>query len=68
VVVALKYDLGKDAAPRLIAKGKGDAAGRIVEIAEKAGAHVEHNEPLARSLSQLEFDEQIPDELFRAVV
>jgi type III secretion system FlhB-like substrate exporter len=38
-----------------------------VEIAERAGVHVEHNEPLARSLSQLEFDQQIPKELFRAV-
>jgi type III secretion system FlhB-like substrate exporter len=29
VAVALKYDVGKDIAPRLTAKGKGDAAARL---------------------------------------
>jgi flagellar biosynthesis protein len=67
VAVALKYEPGKDAAPRLTAKGHGKVAGRIVEVAEAAGIHVEHNEPLAQSLSHLDFGEQIPTDLYRAV-
>jgi flagellar biosynthesis protein len=67
VAVALQYELGTDAAPRVTAKGKGDVAERIVETAESAGVHVEHNEPLAQSLSQLELDQQIPKELYKAV-
>lgn len=65
--VALQYELGTDAAPRLTAKGTGDVAEKIVEIAQAAGVHVEHNDPLAQSLSQLELDQQIPKELYRAV-
>ncbi len=67
VAVALQYEPGKDVAPRLTAKGHGDVAAKIVEIAEASGVHVEHNEPLAKSLSQLEFGQQIPKELYRAV-
>ena len=67
VAVALQYELGTDAAPRVTAKGKGDVAERIVEVAEASGVHVAHNEPLAQSLSQLELDHQIPKELYRAV-
>ncbi len=67
IAVALQYQLGIDAAPRVTAKGKGEVAGKIVELAEAAGVHVEHNEPLAQSLSQLELDQKIPKELYRAV-
>ena len=67
IAVALQYELGTHAAPRVTAKGKGDVAERIVEIAEASGVHVEHNEPLAQSLSQLELDQQIPKELYKAV-
>lgn len=67
IAVALQYELGTDAAPRVTAKGMGDVADRIVEVAEASGVHVEHNEPLAQSLSQLELDQQIPKELYRAV-
>jgi flagellar biosynthesis protein len=67
IAVALQYELGTDAAPRLTAKGTGDVAEKIVEIAQAAGVHVEHNDPLAQSLSRLELDQQIPKELYRAV-
>ncbi len=67
VAVALKYEPGKDIAPRLTAKGQGPVAAKIVEIAEAAGVYVEHNEALAKSLSQLDFGEQVPKELYRAV-
>ncbi len=67
VAVALRYELGVDTAPCVTAKGKGEVADRIVELAEAAGVHVERNEPLAQSLSQLELDQKIPKELYRAV-
>jgi flagellar biosynthesis protein len=67
IAVALQYKLGADAAPRVTAKGTGDVAEKIVAIAQAAGIHVERNDPLAQSLSQLELDQQIPKELYRAV-
>ena len=54
-------------APRLTAKGHGEVAEKIVAIAESAGVHVEHNAPLAQALSHIDFGEQIPKELYRAV-
>ena len=67
IAVALQYELGMDAAPRVTAKGKGEVAEKIVEVAQAAGVHVERNEPLAQSLSQIELDQQIPKELYKAV-
>ena len=67
IAVALQYELGMDAAPRVTAKGKGEVAEKIVEVAQAAGVHVEKNEPLAQSLSQIELDQQIPKELYKAV-
>lgn len=67
VAVALQYEPGKDAVPRLTAKGRGAVAEKIVEIAEAAGVHVEHNRPLANALSQLDFGQPIPKDLYRAV-
>jgi flagellar biosynthesis protein len=67
IAVALQYEPGKDAVPRLTAKGRGDMASKIVELAEAAGVHVEHNRPLAAALSQLDFGQPIPKELYRAV-
>ena len=67
IAVALQYELGKDPAPRVTAKGKGEVAARIIEVAEAADVHVERNEPLAQTLSQLQLDQQIPAELYKAV-
>ncbi len=67
VAVALEYEPGKDAAPRLTAKGHGEVAEKIIAIAESAGVHVEHNAPLAQALSHIDFGEQIPKDLYRAV-
>src|SRR5262245_54430909 len=65
--VALKYEHGKDAAPRVTAKGRGAVADAIIEKAEAHGVAVESNALLAEALSRVELDQQIPRELYRAV-
>jgi flagellar biosynthesis protein len=65
--VALKYEHGKDAAPRVTAKGKGAIAEAIIETAEAHGVAVESNALLAEALSRVELDQQIPRELYKAV-
>jgi flagellar biosynthesis protein len=67
VAVALKYEHGKDPAPRVTAKGQGEVAERIIETALKHGVAVEANAVLAQALSLVELDRQIPPELYRAV-
>ncbi|NLA74300.1 MAG: flagellar biosynthesis protein FlhB [Deltaproteobacteria bacterium] len=65
--VALKYERGKDAAPRVTAKGTGLIAEKILEIAEKEGIPVTEEPDLVTALARLDFYDQIPPELYHAV-
>jgi flagellar biosynthesis protein len=67
IAVALKYEHGKDSAPRVTAKGQGAVAEAIVGKAREHGVAVESNAFLAAALAQVELDQQIPPELYRAV-
>ncbi len=65
--VALKYEPGKNNAPRVTAKGKGLLAERIIEIAGEQGIPISEDPDLVGALIQLDFDEEIPPELYKAV-
>ena len=65
--VALRYERGKAAAPRIVAKGVDDVAARIREAALKAGVPLVPNPPLARALHTLPVDAEVPAEHFKAV-
>jgi flagellar biosynthesis protein len=67
IAIALQYEHGKDPAPRVTAKGEGEVAERIVESARAHGVAVESNAALAQALADVELDQQIPSELYRAV-
>ncbi|HEU4975142.1 MAG TPA: EscU/YscU/HrcU family type III secretion system export apparatus switch protein [Baekduia sp.] len=65
---ALRYDReGGDQAPRVVAAGAGEIAGRIVEIAREQGVPVHEEPALAEALARLELEQEIPPELFAAV-
>ena len=65
--VALKYDPAKDGAPRVTAKGKGQIAERIIDLAKKEGIPISEDPDLVGALIQLDFDEETPPELYKAV-
>lgn len=65
--VALKYNSERDSAPRLTAKGAGLIAEKIIELAEKEGIPVTEDPDLVTTLAQLDFNEEIPPELYHAV-
>ena len=65
VAVALLYDRIK--APRVTAKGTDTLAEEIIAIAEQAGVAISEDPLLAETLSQLEVNSEIPEELFRSV-
>jgi flagellar biosynthesis protein len=67
IAAALKYDREKDLAPKLIAKGKGSVAEKIIELARKNNIPLKSDPGLVQVLSKLDIDEQIPVELYRAV-
>lgn len=65
--VALKYRPEADKAPKVVAKGAGQVAQRIIEIAEANGIYI-HNDPdLIEVLAQLDLDAEIPAELYVVV-
>jgi len=65
LAVALKYE--KPRAPRVTAMGRGEVARRIVEEAEKHGVPISENPALARARSHVEIEQEIPENLYRAV-
>ena len=64
--IALEYD-GEDAAPRVIASGKGALAERIIERAKEADVPVHQDDKLADTLSRLQIGDMIPPELYEVV-
>jgi flagellar biosynthesis protein len=65
--VALKYDLEMDAAPRVTAKGRGEIAEKIIEIAKSHNLPLYEDKNLVQILEALELETEIPSELYRAV-
>lgn len=66
--VALKYDPGAMAAPKVTAKGADRMAQRIREVAEESKVPIVENPPLARGLyAAVEIDQEIPPEHYKAV-
>lgn len=64
---AVKYRHGKDSAPKLVAKGRGTVAERIIEIANANGIPVKEDTELVEFLSMLDLYQEIPPELYKAV-
>jgi len=65
LAVALAYEA--PGAPRVVAKGDGELGRRIIEVAKENGVAIEHNAGLAAALSNVELDEEIPVDLYKAV-
>lgn len=64
--VALAYNAG-EAAPRVVAKGRGVVAREIIERAREAGVYVHESPELVSLLMQVDLDARIPPQLYVAV-
>ncbi len=64
---ALTYQHGDDRAPRVVAKGRGTIAEKILETARKHGIPIKEDKTLVEILSSLDLYQEIPAELYRAV-
>ncbi len=64
--VAIKYTTG-DVAPKVVAKGQGYVAERILEKANDAVIPVYKDEKLVNELSSVEIGANIPQELYEVV-
>ncbi|MEJ2687599.1 MAG: EscU/YscU/HrcU family type III secretion system export apparatus switch protein [Gammaproteobacteria bacterium] len=65
VAVALRYD-GRNA-PTVTAKGKGEVAERIAEMAREHDVPLHEDPQLAALLARVELGDEIPETLYRAV-
>lgn len=66
--VALRYDMAKGGAPRVVAKGAGEIALRIRTLASEHGVPLVEAPSLARALHKhCELEQEVPARLFRAV-
>jgi flagellar biosynthesis protein len=65
--VALKYDIEKDSAPSLVAKGKGETASNIIKLAKEHDIPIKKDEDLVELLSQIDIEKEIPGSMYKAV-
>jgi flagellar biosynthesis protein len=65
--VALSYDVDKQGAPKIVAKGKGHVATNIIEKAKEHQVPIQEDSSLVELLSQLQINETIPEQLYSAV-
>ncbi len=63
----MRYDPVEDPAPRLVAKGQGHVAERILEIAREHGIHIHEDPDLVEVLAALDLGQLIPEELYEAL-
>lgn len=67
MAVALRYRDELESAPRVIAKGSGHMAEKILALAEEHNIPVRDDPDLVETLAQLDLGEVIPAELYPAV-
>ena len=62
---ALRYE--GTGAPKVTASGQGYIADRILEVARENGIPIREDPALSRALEALELNEEIPEDLYKAV-
>jgi flagellar biosynthesis protein len=64
--VVLKYDI-KDIAPKVLAKGQGFLAERLLEQGKESNIPVYKDEKLVEALTKIDVGDNIPPELYEVV-
>ena len=67
LAIALRYLLGEDNAPRIVASGRGYLAKKILEQAQEHGVPIQQNPEVAQLLAGLEIGQEVPPKLYQVV-
>ena len=67
IAAALGYDPNKTEAPKLVAKGHGELADRIIALAKEHNIPIREDRDLVTVLAKLDLDQEIPPELYRTI-
>ncbi|OGC05125.1 hypothetical protein A2276_04190 [candidate division WOR-1 bacterium RIFOXYA12_FULL_43_27] len=62
--IAISYNVEKDRAPLVLASGRGPVADEILRIAEENKIPLYEDPELAKLLSKIELDSEVPPELY----
>jgi flagellar biosynthesis protein len=65
--VALRYEPKKDRAPKIVSKGRGSLADKILELAREHKIPIREDKNLIQILSRLDLNQEIPPEVYKAV-
>ena len=65
--IALKYEKDEDNAPKILTKGRGLLAEKIIEIAKKNEIPIHKDQVLTEILDNIEIDYEIPQFLFEII-
>ncbi len=66
--VALKYKAYEEMAPKVVAKGRGELAKKIIQKAKEFDVPLFQNEELADMLLNIEVGEEVPPKMYEAVI
>ncbi|MBI5557542.1 MAG: EscU/YscU/HrcU family type III secretion system export apparatus switch protein [Deltaproteobacteria bacterium] len=62
--VALRYDLEKDASPKVVGKGTGFLAEKLLELARKHDIPIHEDAALVEVLTKLDINQEIPESTY----
>lgn len=65
--IALSYDEKVDSEPKVVAKGKGNIAQNLIDMAEAHGIPIQEDIALVELLGELKLNEGIPEELYQVI-
>jgi flagellar biosynthesis protein len=65
--IAVHYDKERDTAPKIVAKGKGSIADKIIELAKKNEIPLYEDRDLIEVLSKLDLGQEIPAEMYKLI-
>lgn len=65
--VAVRYNIEQEAAPRVLAKGQGPVAERIIATAREHGIPLHEDRDLVHLLGALDLDVEVPPALYKAM-
>ena len=65
--VGLSYDPDSPAAPRVVAKGRGELAERLLTIAEEHVVPIRRDPDLLQYLTATQLGDEVPEEVYGAV-
>jgi len=65
--VALRYDTTQDVAPKIIAKGTGEIAEKIIALAQEYGIPIQEDVDLVEILAKLDLNSDIPPDTYLMV-